>query len=86
MALDTMFNFAYTNNYTEFAYIDGAIDVISVYETATKTTPLFTKALSYTDGSITSLTITDEDTGYVLTKTLTYDVNSNITSTAISVA
>ena len=65
--------------YHEISYtVDGDVDTIDVWLNNTKTTKLFTKAFTYTNGDLTQILITDVVTGTTLTKALVYDVNGNL--------
>ena len=65
--------------YHEISYtVDGDVDTIDVWLNNTKTTKLFTKAFTYTNGDLTQILITDVVTGATLTKALVYDVDGNL--------
>lgn len=65
--------------YHEISYtVDGDVDTIDVWLNNTKTTKLFTKAFTYTNGDLTQILITDVVTGTTLTKALVYDVDGNL--------
>ena len=65
--------------YHEISYtVGGDVDTIDVWLNNTKTTKLFTKAFTYTNGDLTQILITDVVTGASLTKALVYDVNGNL--------
>ena len=76
--IDTEFLKAYTTYYTEYTYTSGDLTQVDVWDSAGKTTKLFTKVLAYTTGNLTSVTLTDEVNSNTLTKTLTYDGSGNL--------
>lgn len=65
--------------YHEISYnVDGDVKTIDVWLNNAKTTKLFTKAFTYTNGDLTQILITDVVTGVTLTKALVYDVDGNL--------
>jgi hypothetical protein len=77
--IETLFNCAYLTAYHELTYdVDGNVTNVDVWDTALKGTKLFSKVISYSGGNIDEVTITDELTSKVLTKSITYDVDGNI--------
>lgn len=65
--------------YHEISYtVGGDVDTIDVWLNNTKTTKLFTKAFTYTNGDLTQILITDVVTGATLTKALVYHANGNL--------
>ena len=70
-----------SNYYHEISYtVAGNVDTIQVWENNTKTTKLFTKALTYdsTSGNLTQIVVTDNVNSSTLTKAFTYDVDGNL--------
>jgi hypothetical protein len=76
--IDLEFINAYNTYYTEYTYTSGDLTQVDIWETAGKTTKLFTKVLAYTSGNLTSVALTDEVNSNTLTKALTYDVDGNL--------
>lgn len=68
------FKTALAKGYKEFTYnVDNKVQRIDIWEDATKTRKLFTKVLGYNPSlQVTSIVTTDEVSGKVLTKALTY--------------
>ncbi len=70
--IDLEFKAAYGGDtYSEFTRVGGEITQIGIWETAVKTTKLFTKTITRTSGEITSTLITDEISSDTLTTTIT---------------
>lgn len=69
--LDLQFKTAYNSDtYAEITRVSGAITSIDIWETASKTTKLFSKVLNRTGDKITSVVVTDEISTATLTTTL----------------
>jgi len=82
--LEGMFNSAYTTAYSELIYTNGNITQINVFENDTKIKQLFTKDITYTNGSISQVLITNTISTQTLTKDIYYDTNGNITEIKVS--
>lgn len=67
--------------YSELTYTSGSLTKVEYYNSAAKTTKYYTKDLTYTSGALTQVVLTDNvNTVTVWTKSLTYDVNGNLTN------
>jgi len=67
--------------YSELTYTNGDLTKIEYYNSAAKTTKYYTKTLTYTTGILTSVVLYDNvNSVNVWTKSLTYDVNGNLTN------
>jgi hypothetical protein len=70
--------------YKEFTYDgDGNITNQDIYEDNTKVVMLFRVVYGYTGDDITTITVTEESSGFVYVKTLAYDINGNLESITI---
>ena len=66
--------------YSELTYTSGNLTKVEYYNSAAKTTKYYTKDLTYTSGALTQVVLTDNVlSSTVWTKSLTYDVNGNLT-------
>ena len=77
--IEGLYKVAFTTAYSELTYSGADISAINIWDTNLKGTLLFTKSLTYTDGNITQIDITDHLQGVTLTKELSYN-NGNIIS------
>lgn len=77
--IEGLYKVAYSTAYSELTYIGADISAINIWDTNLKTTLLFTKSLTYVNGNITQIDITDHLQGVTLTKELVYN-NGNIIS------
>ena len=77
--IEGLYKVAYSTAYSELTYIGADISEINIWDTNLKTTLLFTKSLTYLNGNITQIDITDHLQGVTLTKELSYN-NGNIIS------
>jgi len=68
--LKTSFKEAYATNYSEINSVDGLIVSINVWSDNTKTIPLFTKVLSYSNGEVSQIVTTDLISSKTLTRNL----------------
>jgi len=70
---------AYSTYYSEFTYdVSGNLTNVDVWETSGKLLKLFSKVLTYTTGSLTGVSLTDEVNTKTLTKVFSYDVSGNL--------
>jgi hypothetical protein len=69
------------NNYMEYTQVGDNITAVNYWTSAAKTTPLFTKTITYSGDNPTVVTITDLINSKVLTTTIAYsgDDVSNVT-------
>jgi len=77
--IEVMYKTAYFDSYKELTYVSGNIAEIGVWTDASKITKLFTKTITYINGSISSTSLTDEDNGNTLIKNFDY-LNGNLQS------
>ena len=77
--IESLYKVAYSTSYSEFTYNLGNIEAINIWDTSLKGTLLFTKSLTYVEGNITQIDITDHLQNKTLTKELSYN-NGNIIS------
>ena len=77
--IEGLYKVAFTTAYSELTYIGADISEINIWDTNLKGTLLFTKSLTYLNGNITQIDITDHLQGVTLTKELVYN-NGNIIS------
>lgn len=77
--IEGLYKVAYSTAYSELTYIGADISAINIWDTNLKATLLFTKSLTYVNGNITQINITDHLQGVTLTKELSYN-NGNIIS------
>jgi hypothetical protein len=71
-SLEEVYNYAYSNHYTEFTYSSGDLTNIDVWEESDKILKLFSRVLTYTGDNLTKVTTTDEINSTTLVKDLTY--------------
>ena len=77
--IEGLYKVAFSTAYSELTYSGADISEINIWDTNLKTTLLFTKSLTYSDGNITQIDIIDHLQGVTLTKELSYN-NGNIIS------
>lgn len=77
--IESLYKVAYSTSYSELTYNLGNIEAINIWDTNSKGTLLFTKSLTYVNGNITQIDITDHLQNKTLTKELSYN-NGNIIS------
>ena len=77
--IEGLFKVAYSTSYSEITYIGADISEINVWNNDTKSVLLFTKSLTYLNGNIIQIDITDHAQNKTLTKELSYN-NGNIIS------
>ena len=77
--IEGLYKVAFSTAYSELTYIGADISEINIWDTNLKGTLLFTKSLTYLNGNITQIDITDHLQGVTLTKELVYN-NGNIIS------
>lgn len=77
--IEGLYKVAYSTAYSELTYSGADISAINIWDTNLKATLLFTKSLTYVNGNITQINITDHLQGVTLTKELSYN-NGNIIS------
>lgn len=77
--IESLYKVAYSTSYSEITYNLGNISEINIWDTSLKGTLLFTKSLTYVEGNITQIDITDHLQNKTLTKELSYN-NGNIIS------
>ena len=77
--IESLYKVAYSTSYSEITYNLGNISEINIWDTSLKGTLLFTKSLTYVNGNITKIDITDHLQNKTLTKELVYN-NGNIIS------
>ena len=76
--IEGLYKVAYSTAYSELTYSGADISEINIWDTNLKTTLLFTKSLTYTDGNITQIDIIDHLQGVTLTKELVYNMGNII--------
>ena len=67
------------NSYMEIVYTGADITQVNYWTNSGKAIKLFTKNISYTDGNPVTIVVTNEQTGAVLTTSITYS-NGDILS------
>ena len=77
--IEGLYKVAFSTAYSELTYSGADISEINIWDTNLKGTLLFTKSLTYLNGNITQIDITDHLQGVTLTKELSYN-NGNIIS------
>jgi hypothetical protein len=71
-SLEEVYNYAYSNHYTEFTYTGDDLTSIDVWEDSGKILKLFSRILTYTGDNLTKVTTTDEINSTTLVKDLAY--------------
>ena len=74
---------AFQSIYTEFVSTGGDITQINYWTNSGKTTKLFTKDITYTSGNPTTIVMTDNETGKVLTTTIAWNAGEVTSITKI---
>lgn len=69
-----------TDSYSETTYSSGVLTRVTTWSTSSKDVLVQTKSLTYTDGRLTGIVITDINGTTTLTTTLTYDSEGNLGS------
>ena len=82
--IEGLYKVAFSTAYSELTYSGADISEINIWDTNLKGTLLFTKSLTYLNGNITQIDITDHLQGVTLTKELSYN-NGNIISRNITI-
>ena len=70
--LEIGYNEAYNTSYKDFIYTGGNISEIRLYDTSAMAVYLFNKVLTFTDGNITQVIITDKITLASITRVYQY--------------
>ena len=68
------------DSYSETTYIDGVVSQIRTWSTSSKSNLLQTKAFTYTDGKLTQVLVKDGSDVTILTQTIAYDGDGNVSS------
>ena len=81
-SLESMYNYANNNFYSELGYTDTQLTSIYVWVNSTKNTPLFERDLTYDSNNNLTQVVTKDvqggSTRQTLTKTLAYDSSNNL--------
>jgi hypothetical protein len=71
--MELAFKVANASNFKKPTYnLQGQLTVVDIWETPAMLVKLFSKALAYTDGKLTTSTLTRISDGATLVRTLTY--------------
>ena len=77
--IEALYKVAYAVAYSELTYnIDSNIISVDIWDSADKGTKLFTKTITYTDGTVTNVSITDEVTSATLSTAIHYNGSGKI--------
>ncbi len=81
--IGTLLKTGYNNYWVTNTFDDGVITKTEIFGDESKTGKIFTLDYVYTDGYITTATITDNGTGNSLLETYTYNEDKQITESSV---
>ena len=84
LEMQLAFQYSFLANYKELTYDLTGLTLIEIWDTPSKGTKLFNKALTYSDNNLTQIVLTRISDGKVLTKNFTYEDGNLISVTSVT--